>query len=357
MSHIIKRQFFPSLLELDEHAALAHALAVDDPELVEASVRRMREIVTPRRKRNLDTPGRTPFGTEASDTPAYFAETPDRETPRTRQRRNEPGLRYDPTLSLDNFQSRFTSEDNSSFADLLEKNNQERRVKHAWAWEAEQKANVKAIRGREARERLVDMTRTMVERDPNGTVRMISGGAGRPGERMLVVEGVKFDGEGERLMVKGSAETGRLMITSEESASGIIDRKGKGKAVAYIDYDKEDDDAYPIGDPTLDEQDVSVDTWGFTVGHLLPPRFVLTVSRIATRSCSLQTPTSPPIARMSQIWSARARREIPSLSATTRPAWRSPLKSILTSPVRAAAALTLPSPARHVSVHYADDLC
>ena len=111
----------------------------------------------------------------------------------------------------------------------------------------------------------MEITRTMVENDPNGEVRMIEGSAGRPGERMLVVEGGDLpSAASERLMVKGSASSGRLMITSAAEAGGVIDRKGKGRLVDYIDYEKEDDDAVPIGDPALHDQQVPVDLWKFT---------------------------------------------------------------------------------------------
>ena len=129
---------------------------------------------------------------------------------------------------------------------------------------------MKAIRGREARERLVEITRTMVENDPNGEVKMIEGSAGRPGERMLIVEGVDLpSAASERLMVQGSAASGRLMITSSAEAGETIDRKGKGRMVDYIDYEKEDDDAVPIGDPALHDQQVPVDLWKFTVRPML----------------------------------------------------------------------------------------
>ena len=166
----------------------------------------MREVVTPTpRRRNRGafspplcpysadeeitgaTPGRTPFGTEPSDTPTYFSETPSRATPRTKAARAQPETRYDDTLSLDAFQAKYTSEDNSSFAGLLNSDNKVRREKYNWAWDAERKANVKAIRGREARERLVDMTRKMVESDKDGMVRMVEGAPGRPGERRLEI--------------------------------------------------------------------------------------------------------------------------------------------------------------------------
>ncbi|KAL8290309.1 hypothetical protein RQP46_003248 [Phenoliferia psychrophenolica] len=150
VSDIIKRTFFPQLRELDAHNQLVAAFESEDPAAIEASVRRMREICTPtpRRRNKGATPGRTPFGTEPSSTPTYFSETPSstsRATPRSHSTTSRT-LRYDPTLSLSAFQSTYTSEDNSSFASLLAKDNLDRKEKSKWAWEAERRANVKANR-------------------------------------------------------------------------------------------------------------------------------------------------------------------------------------------------------------------
>ena len=192
---------------------------------------------------------------------------------------------YDPSLSLDAFQARYTSEDNSSFSDLLAKDNQARREKNAWVYKAEERANQKAIRGREARERLVDVTRAMVEASQDGTVAMIEGPAGRPGERRLVVEGVSLGDESGRLMVEGKrAEGGRLMITGGEGVgaggkavasvpAGVVDKgKGKEKKSQYVDWDKptveEEEENKEI--PPADLQ-VPVDAWQFTVSSTRPP--------------------------------------------------------------------------------------
>lgn len=306
LSDIIKRTFFPQLRELDAHNDLLRAYKSEDPSQIEESVRRMREIVTPtprRRNRGLSpsqaadskldqidsrltsikvgaTPGHTPFGTEPSDTPTHFSsQTPSRATPNasSSQPSSSSLRRYDPTLSLDAFQSKYTSEDNSSFAELLAKDNRVRREKFGWAWDAEKNANAKAIRGREARERLVDLTRQMVEADPDGIVRVIEGAPGRPGERKLVVEGVKLGGNEGRLMVEGSRKDGKLMITQAGEVGSLADTdlKGKGKELArkedFVDYDK----------PTADEEEdnrlpkeremqVSMEGWKFTVRAFTP---------------------------------------------------------------------------------------
>ncbi|KAM0789029.1 hypothetical protein ACM66B_003095 [Microbotryomycetes sp. NB124-2] len=267
LSDIIKRDFFPALKHLDAQHEIIDAYESQDPERIEESVRRMRQLVTPTPKRRSrgDTPGRTPFSSTPSETPIYFAQTPDtRDTPNSRRRRQRepsPPPKVDPNISLDAFQARYTSEDNSSFAELLAKDNAQRKERHAWAWNAQDRARTKAIRGREARERLVDVTRAMIEGSKDGSVLMLEGGAGRPGETKLVVEGVEL-GKGERLMVEGRSKGGQLLLTASgeperaDKSVLITDReraklnKGKqaqndGEQEQFVDWDK----------PTADEEE------------------------------------------------------------------------------------------------------
>lgn len=223
------------------------------------------------------TPGRTPFSTaNPSATPTFFDRTPltTSSTPAARpsSSRIAPAPpRIDPNLSLDAFQSRYTSEDNSSFQDLLVVDNQQRRDKHAWAWEAEKRANAKAVRGRQARERLVDVTKRMIESSGDGTVRLLDGPAGKPGEkRLLVDEGVEVGGS-ERLMIKGRDEKERLLITDGRGVTELS-IKGKGREVVderakqFVDWDKptveEDEANKPIPE---DELQVQTSAWPFKV--------------------------------------------------------------------------------------------
>lgn len=249
------------------------------------------------------TPGRTPYADSPSATPTYFDATPDSRFTSTSRGSSSraPPPRIDPTISLDAFQSLYTSEDNSSFAVLLARDNAARRQKYSWAWDAEKRAKTKAIQGREARERLVDVTRRMVESSEDGSVRMLEGVAGRPGEGRLIVEGKVAEGlrirEGERLLIEGKSSgegsSGqRLMITapgaperlSEEEmktrkekgmqimglASG--ERKGKGRAIEeqFTDWERataeeeEDNKA-----PRRDAMQVPIEGWGFTVSSTL----------------------------------------------------------------------------------------
>ncbi|GAA5864485.1 hypothetical protein JCM1840_000517 [Sporobolomyces johnsonii] len=279
LSDIIKRDFFPHLRTLDAQHEVLEAWESEDPVRIEESVRKMREICTPtprRRAREGATPGRTPFDSASvSATPTYFDRTPMTSSSSTPLPSSShaalPQHRVDTSLSLDAFQSRYTSHDNSSFAVLLARDNAARREKHAWAWAAEAKANARAVRGRQARERLVDVTRRMVEASEGGTVLMLDGGPGRPGERKLLVDGSVEVGEGERLMITGRDEKERLRIT--DGRDGERRDKGKEKEVErvderakqYVDWDKPTVEEEEEGKP-LRKEELQVETqgWPFT---------------------------------------------------------------------------------------------
>ncbi|KAK4057800.1 hypothetical protein OIO90_001019 [Microbotryomycetes sp. JL221] len=301
LSNIIKRDFFPALQHLDAQHEIMDAYESQDPKRIEDSVRRMRQLVTPtphRRNRGV-TPGQTPLSSNPSDTPIYFDRTPDsryHDTPNTRKRQQmaPPPPRVDPNISLDAFQSRYTSEDNSSFAELLAKDNAIRKDKHSWAWQAQEKARQKAIRGRQARERLVDITKRMIETSQDGSVRLLEGGPGRPGETKLLVDSNVVLSEngtaGSRYMIEGSVSgtTGQVnqpllltangeperasqdvLITDKErnklarEALGTVARVDKEKQ--YVDWDKPTaDEEEDNKAPKIVDMQAPTEAWSFT---------------------------------------------------------------------------------------------
>lgn len=146
---------------------------------------------------------------------------------------------------------------------------------------------------------------------------MLEGVAGRPAEMRLIVEGKGAEGikvgMGERLMVEGGSSGGQLLLTApgaperlSESQMALRRDKGKGRAeqgkdVQFVDWDKptaEEEEANKA--PRLDEMQVPIDSWGFTVSHAYSSLAFartslidhLTHDRTATRSCSHPTPTS-----------------------------------------------------------------
>ena len=131
LSHIIARDFFPSLVHLDATNNYLDALRTQDPQLIQASVRRLEDLQTPvsRRGRPWQTPSQTPYAAGPSDTPLRTPRGADGEAPAKRPR-------YETDMSLDAFQAKYTSEDNSSFTQILDDENRRRKEKYGWAWDA-----------------------------------------------------------------------------------------------------------------------------------------------------------------------------------------------------------------------------
>lgn len=261
LSHIVARDFFPSLVHLDATNEYLDALHTQDPHLINASVRRLQEISstpTPRRgwgSGPLQTPSQTPYGVGPSETPL-------------RTPRGEPSVkraRYDTNMSLDNFQAKYTSEDNSSFTEILDDENRKRKERWAWAWDAqkrvEQQRN-KMVEGRERR---------LIEAPPATGVR----------EKFLIeapAAGLITDGK----------ETETLGETSGESVSE------RGKEIAIVNEAKDPD--VDVMAPKKDTRTAGVDGWEFKVrSHiviLFPEHNTYSIFRPGTLSCSHQMPMS-----------------------------------------------------------------
>ncbi|EAQ86028.1 hypothetical protein CHGG_07281 [Chaetomium globosum CBS 148.51] len=127
LSHIIARDFFPGLLESETQQEYLDALESKDEEWIDSASRRLRQVMTPGRRRGLATPlrqataagGHTPLNF-VGDTPASVVST----ATVTTSAQKQPAI--DTSVSLAMFQSKYTSEDNESFYKLLDKQNQKR---------------------------------------------------------------------------------------------------------------------------------------------------------------------------------------------------------------------------------------
>lgn len=148
LSHIIARDFFPSLVHLDATNNYLDALDSRDPNLINASVRRLEQISTTplnNRRGPYQTPSQTPYTAGPSDTPLRNTHS---EGPNKRPR-------LDASLSLDSFQARYTSEDNSSFTQILDEENRKRKERWAWAWDAQKRVEGQRNNMIEAREKML----------------------------------------------------------------------------------------------------------------------------------------------------------------------------------------------------------
>lgn len=244
LSHIIARDFFPSLVHLDATNDYLEALSSKDPQLIQASVRRLETLSTPvsRRERPWQTPSQTPYASGPSDTPLR--------TPRERGEPPEKRPRYDTSLSLDGFQARYTSEDNSSFTQILDDENRKRREKWAWAWDAQKRMEDQRKMMIEGRERL------LLEPPPQAGVK----------EKFRIEPATPA-----ALITDGSAVSGDSVQGAAEDGDGEMDVAGKEITFKpqgeLVEKDMEEVDVMA---PRKDTRAAGVDGWNFKVRFLFP---------------------------------------------------------------------------------------
>ena len=239
LSHIIARDFFPSLVHLDATNSYLDALETRDPQLIGASVRNLESInASVRSTRPWQTPSETPYGVGPSETPVH-----------DHHERSSKRPRYDTDMSLDAFQARYTSEDNSSFTQILNDENARRREKYGWAWDAQKRVEAQRTKAIEARER------ALIEMPESAGVR----------EKMRIEAPVLaglITAQGEE------AGTG----TQQNPAGGEEGVSGVGKEVVAVPREKgkeEDEEVVDVMAPKKDTRSAGVDGWAFRTRNSL----------------------------------------------------------------------------------------
>lgn len=143
LSHIIARDFFPGLAEVESKQDYLDALASQDHEWISAASRKLTEVMTPgpdgRRNRGRRGTNITPmsglYGRGEETPKAWQGDTPMSVTSSASldtSTSEKPDV--DTNLSLSAFQAKYTSEDNESFYRLLDKQNQKKAEKYSWMW-------------------------------------------------------------------------------------------------------------------------------------------------------------------------------------------------------------------------------
>lgn len=237
LSRIIARDFFPSLVHLDATNEYLDAVSSRDPHLISASVRRLEEVnSTPAisyRGRPWQTPSATPYGAGPSETPLR--------TPREEPVAKRP--RYDTNMSLDNFQARYTSEDNASFTQIMDDENRKRKERWGWAWEAQKRVEAQRDRMIEARE-------------------------------SMMIEPAQAPGVREKFVIEAPTVAGLITQSGEsltESKDQGQDTKddGKDKEVVVFSGSAEETGPADVMAPRKDTRPAGVDGWKFKVcqGH------------------------------------------------------------------------------------------
>ncbi|KAH7883696.1 nuclear protein DGCR14 [Phlebopus sp. FC_14] len=238
LSHIIARDFFPSLVHLNATNDYLDAVNPDDASLVNASVRRLQGIsgTSTHAARSWQTPAATPYGNGVYDTPLR---TPSGEPPIKRPR-------YDANMNLDMFQAKYTSEDNSSFTQIMHEENRQRREKWGWAWEAQKRVEDQRGRMLEGRERM------LVEQPQAPGVR----------ERFVI----------EAPEVAGLITANEQYSPQENQPSTDEDNSDEKGLVIAKKYDTEDEPLDVLA-PQRDTRPAGVDAWKFKTRNSLmfPP--------------------------------------------------------------------------------------
>jgi protein DGCR14 len=233
LAHIIARDFFPSLVHLDATNNYLDALQSQDPDAITATVRRLEELNTPvtRRGGPAQTPVATPYGGAGFETPLR---TPRGETPAKRRR-------YNTDLGLDEFQARYTSEDNSSFLQILDDENKKRKEKYGWAWQAQKRVE-------ELRDKMIE------------------------GRQRMLIEASDAVGVREKLKIEAPAPVG-LIAQGETSSVGDkpveSNEQGDTGGELIIRQASEDEEDVDVMAPKKDKRPAGVDGWKFKVCRVI----------------------------------------------------------------------------------------
>ena len=186
LSNIIERDYFPGLREAKAQEEYLQALDSKNPTWIKESEKKLRaatngEMIkkTPRETRDgrYDTPRTyrpaqdTPRGSTSEETPTFHTDQSDGEK---HSGKDEVDVS---TISLSEYQAKYTSEDNSSFNDVLDKQNEKRRQKHAHLWTADQKIPSQRLLTQRAKEQALVKDKTEYESFNGKTLVQLTSGA------------------------------------------------------------------------------------------------------------------------------------------------------------------------------------
>ncbi|WFC98255.1 hypothetical protein MYAM1_000980 [Malassezia yamatoensis] len=201
LSRIIQRDFFPDLPRIRAENAYLEALEAGDPDQIQNTARRLvheeersgvleettrrgdaGEPVTPLDVPTTPTPS-TPMGmqTPISSTRggSLFSDTPRSTLNDMRKNHDLDNVRVN--MSLDEYQAKYTSEDNASFAQLMQVARDQRRARHQWAYNAEEALKItgtspqRAIEANPSRNQLaIEPTKDLASPNDDNTNRSIS---------------------------------------------------------------------------------------------------------------------------------------------------------------------------------------
>ena len=179
LSHIIARDYFPGLLELDSQEEYLDALRSKDDDWIESAGRKLTAAMTPRpgRRRRMNFASSASFSNSTAESPRNNHTPGTVSSVDSRQTHIQPKI--DVNLSLNGFLSKYTSEDAESFNKVLDRHNQKKAEKHAWLWNENKILEPRQIAYRERQQKLLQQDIREAASDGK-VIRTISGIDERP---------------------------------------------------------------------------------------------------------------------------------------------------------------------------------
>ncbi|KAJ3022736.1 DiGeorge syndrome critical region protein 14 [Thoreauomyces humboldtii] len=277
VSKIIQRDFFPDLERLKMQNDYLNAVQGGE-------YTRARLIGGELQRLATGTPTSSSFGTPRA-TALHGFDTPMSQSSVSSvarsdvSRKTDVGPAHDTTLSLDAFQTRYTSEDNASFADIVQKANENMRDRYSWVFNEEQ-GHLRLEEGRAAQqlkigdgfEKGVDGWKYKAKNSlmyyPDGAPETIAEQAARGAPKAVSHSATRFDATVSTSDLLRSAESESRMQTQDvwnqmaKDTPGLLRDVDVGEKVQGYGFVP----MTPVLQPDEDVDPSSLMTWGTIEG-------------------------------------------------------------------------------------------
>ncbi|KAE8825406.1 hypothetical protein HRS9139_08516 [Pyrenophora teres f. teres] len=159
VSHIIRRDFFPGLAEADAQREYLNAVESKDKSWIREAGKKLTQVMTPVPSGHRKVAARTRFdkGSGAGDkTPSVWGADTPITVAGTGVEDDDEGLgkldNVDLNMSLGAFQAKYTSEDQESFSQIIDKQNKDKFEKNVWL----RQGNIYASKQRLAQQKILE---------------------------------------------------------------------------------------------------------------------------------------------------------------------------------------------------------
>ena len=240
LSQIIARDFFPSLVGTDYLESQKPPRGLSDT-----------AISTQQTPLQL---GDTPF-MRPGETPLFPIHNDEGPVRKKRKlEKEEGGVNTD--ISLDDFQARYTSEDNASFTSILNDENTQRKERYKWAYDAERRVIGWKEKEIKAREIMLLTGGEAGGRGPTGVRGRLAIERPEGGEDRKLIEAAKSHDEDEEAeAVEAAEDVGKALVIS-----------AKTQELTESESNQVSKDPRGVMAPTKDSRSAAIPGWEFKVG-------------------------------------------------------------------------------------------